>query len=222
MGQIQVEKNAGGIEGLCVITPTVHGDSRGYFMETYNQKDMEEAGLTMQFVQDNQSASSKGVLRGLHFQKQYPQGKLVRVIKGCVFDVAVDLRENSQTYGKWFGVELSEENKKQFYIPEGFAQGLSASGTECFCLKRTRSSSLSRRILHMVFWYCRIMRNSAINVRTSTTRMTRAVSHGMTRKSELYGPSLPAPIAAPRPETATALMTARSCYSAIRISCGRD
>ena len=100
MGQIQVEKNAGGIEGLCVITPTVHGDSRGYFMETYNQKDMEEAGLTMQFVQDNQSASSKGVLRGLHFQKQYPQGKLVRVIKGCVFDVAVDLRENSQTYGK--------------------------------------------------------------------------------------------------------------------------
>ena len=100
MGQIQVEKNAGGFEGLCVITPTVHGDSRGYFMETYNQKDMEEAGLTMQFVQDNQSASSKGVLRGLHFQKQYPQGKLVRVIKGCVFDVAVDLRENSQTYGK--------------------------------------------------------------------------------------------------------------------------
>ena len=90
MGQIQVEKKAGGIEGLCVITPTVHGDSRGYFMETYNQKDMEEAGLTMQFVQDNQSASSKGVLRGLHFQKQYPQGKLVRVIKGCVFDVAAE------------------------------------------------------------------------------------------------------------------------------------
>ena len=123
MGQIQVEKNAGGIEGLCVITPTVHGDSRGYFMETYNQKDMEEAGLTMQFVQDNQSASSKGVLRGLHFQKQYPQGKLVRVIKGCVFDVAVDLRENSQTYGKWFGVTLTAEKKNMFYIPEGFAHG---------------------------------------------------------------------------------------------------
>ena len=138
MGQIQVEKNAGGIEGLCVITPTVHGDSRGYFMETYNQKDIEEAGLTMQFVQDNQSASSKGVLRGLHFQKQYPQGKLVRVIKGCVFDVAVDLRENSQTYGKWFGVELSEENKKQFYIPEGFAHGfLVLSDTAEFCYKCT-------------------------------------------------------------------------------------
>lgn len=89
MGQITVEKNAGGIEGLCVITPTVHGDTRGYFMETYNQKDMEEAGLTMTFVQDNQSCSTKGVLRGLHFQKQFPQGKLVRVIRGKVFDVAL-------------------------------------------------------------------------------------------------------------------------------------
>ena len=114
MGKITVETCH--IEGLKVITPAVFGDERGYFMETYNQKDMEEAGLTMQFVQDNQSASSKGVLRGLHFQKQYPQGKLVRVIKGCVFDVAVDLRENSQTYGKWFGVELSEENKKQYVL----------------------------------------------------------------------------------------------------------
>ena len=82
MGQIKVEKNAGGIKGLCVIEPTVHGDARGYFMETYNQKDMEEAGLTMQFVQDNQSCSTKGVLRGLHFQKEFPQGKLVRVVKG--------------------------------------------------------------------------------------------------------------------------------------------
>ena len=98
MGQIKVEKNAGGIQGLCVIEPTVHGDARGYFMETYNQKDMEEAGLTMQFVQDNQSSSTKGVLRGLHFQKEFPQGKLVRVVKGSVFDVAVDLRSDSETF----------------------------------------------------------------------------------------------------------------------------
>ena len=91
MGQIKVEQNAGGIQGLCVIEPTVHGDSRGYFMETYNQKDMTEHDLTMEFVQDNQSRSSKGVLRGLHFQKSFPQGKLVRVVKGSVFDVAVDL-----------------------------------------------------------------------------------------------------------------------------------
>ena len=124
MGQIKVEKNAGGIQGLCVIEPTVHGDARGYFMETYNQKDMEEAGLTMQFVQDNQSASSKGVLRGLHFQKQFPQDKLVRVIRGEVFDVAVDMRPESETFGKWYGVLLSEENKKQFFIPKNFAHGL--------------------------------------------------------------------------------------------------
>lgn len=138
MGQIKVEKNAGGIEGLCVITPTVHGDTRGYFMETYNQKDMEEAGLTMTFVQDNQSCSTKGVLRGLHFQKQFPQGKLVRVIRGKVFDVAVDLREGSKTYRKWFGIELSEENKKQFYIPEGFAHGfLVLSDIAEFCYKCT-------------------------------------------------------------------------------------
>ena len=138
MGQIKVEKNAGGIEGLCVITPTVHGDTRGYFIETYNQKDMEEAGLTMTFVQDNQSCSTKGVLRGLHFQKQFPQGKLVRVIRGKVFDVAVDLREGSKTYRKWFGIELSEENKKQFYIPEGFAHGfLVLSDIAEFCYKCT-------------------------------------------------------------------------------------
>ena len=123
MGQIKVEKNAGGIKGLCVIEPTVHGDARGYFMETYNQKDMEEMGLDMIFVQDNQSSSMKGVLRGLHFQKQFPQGKLVRVVKGSVFDVAVDLRSDSDTYGKWFGVELTEENKKMFMIPKGFAHG---------------------------------------------------------------------------------------------------
>lgn len=123
MGQIKVEKNVGDIEGLCVIEPAVHGDSRGYFMETYNQRDMTEAGLDMTFVQDNQSCSVKGVLRGLHFQKQYPQGKLVRVVRGSVYDVAVDLRKDSATYGKWHGTILSEENKKQFYIPEGFAHG---------------------------------------------------------------------------------------------------
>ena len=138
MGQIQVTKHAGGIEGLCVIEPTLHGDSRGYFMETYNQNDMREAGIDAVFVQDNQSMSVKGVLRGLHFQKQFPQGKLVRVIKGCVFDVAVDLRPGSLTYGKWFGVELSEENKKQFYIPQGFAHGfLVLSDTAEFCYKCT-------------------------------------------------------------------------------------
>lgn len=116
MGQINVQKCK--IKGLYVIEPTVHGDDRGYFMETYNQNDMHEAGLDMIFVQDNQSKSKKGVLRGLHFQKQYPQGKLVRVIKGRVFDVAVDLRPESETYGQWYGVELSEENNKQFYISE--------------------------------------------------------------------------------------------------------
>lgn len=138
MGQISVEKNVGGIKGLCVIAPAVHGDARGYFMETYNQRDMEENGLNMVFVQDNQSRSTKGVLRGLHFQKQFPQGKLVRVISGTVFDVAVDLRGGSETFGKWFGVELTAENKKQFYIPEGFAHGfLVLSDTAEFCYKCT-------------------------------------------------------------------------------------
>ena len=136
MGQIKVEKNVEGIEGLCVIEPAVHGDARGYFMETYNLRDMEEAGLTMNFVQDNQSCSVKGVLRGLHFQKEYPQGKLVRVIRGSVYDVAVDLRSGSKTYGKWFGIELTEENKKQFYIPKGFAHGfLVLSDVAEFCYK---------------------------------------------------------------------------------------
>jgi len=126
MGQIKVskcEKNGKEIQGLFVIEPTVHKDERGYFVETYNKNDFDEAGLSMVFVQDNQSCSTKGVLRGLHYQKQYPQGKLVRAIKGSVFDVAVDLRTNSQTYGLWYGVELTEDNKKQFYIPEGFAHG---------------------------------------------------------------------------------------------------
>ena len=121
MSQIKVTKAP--IEGLYVIEPTKHGDSRGYFMETYNLNDMKEYGLDMIFVQDNQSMSTKGVLRGLHFQKEFPQGKLVRVIKGSVFDVAVDIRKGSPTYGQWFGEVLSEENCKQFYISPGFAHG---------------------------------------------------------------------------------------------------
>lgn len=136
MGQIKVTKAP--IEGLYVIEPAVHGDSRGYFMETYNQRDFAEAGLNMVFVQDNQSLSTKGVLRGLHFQKQHPQGKLVRAVKGSVFDVAVDLRAGSPTYGQWFGQILSDENKKQFYISEGFAHGfLVLSDVAEFCYKVT-------------------------------------------------------------------------------------
>lgn len=126
------------IEGLYVIEPTVFKDERGYFVETYNQNDTKEAGLDMVFVQDNQSMSTRGVLRGLHFQKQFPQGKLVRVVRGKVFDVAVDLRSDSKTYGKWFGVELSAENMKQFYIPEGFAHGFLVLSDEAeFCYKCT-------------------------------------------------------------------------------------
>ena len=111
------------IEGVYIIEPTVFGDERGYFMETYQEKEFKEAGIDGTFVQDNQSKSKRGVLRGLHFQRTKPQGKLVRVIRGEVFDVAVDLRRDSATYGKWEGVVLSEDNKKQFYIPEGFAHG---------------------------------------------------------------------------------------------------
>ncbi|MBQ6550547.1 MAG: dTDP-4-dehydrorhamnose 3,5-epimerase [Lachnospiraceae bacterium] len=136
MGQIKVTKCD--IEGLYVIEPTVHRDARGYFVETYNANDMKEAGLDIVFVQDNQSKSSKGVLRGLHFQKQFPQGKLVRVLQGSVFDVAVDLRKDSETFGKWFGVELTEENMKQFYVPEGFAHGFYVmSDTAVFAYKCT-------------------------------------------------------------------------------------
>ena len=111
------------IEGVYIIEPTAFGDNRGYFMETYNEADFKAAGLNYNFVQDNQSSSRKGVLRGLHFQKTYPQAKLVRVLKGEVFDVAVDLRNGSKTYGKWTGVLLSEENKRQFMVPRGFAHG---------------------------------------------------------------------------------------------------
>ncbi len=111
------------IEGLVVIEPSVFGDDRGYFMETYNQEVFKDHGLDMEFIQDNESKSKKGVLRGLHFQKEFPQGKLVRVTKGSVWDVGVDLRKDSPTYGQWYGVELSDDNKKMFYIPEGFAHG---------------------------------------------------------------------------------------------------
>jgi len=136
MGQIKVDYNVSGIEGLCVITPAVHGDSRGYFMETYNENDMKEAGFDITFVQDNESGSVKGVLRGLHFQKQYPQTKLVRVIKGRVYDVAVDVRPGSATFGKYHGEILSAENKKQFLIPKGFAHGfLVLSDAAEFCYK---------------------------------------------------------------------------------------
>lgn len=128
-----------GIEGMVIVEPTVFGDARGYFMETYNYNDFKEAGLDMTFVQDNQSKSKRGVLRGLHFQKTHPQGKLVRVISGEVFDVGVDLRPGSNTFGKWFGVTLSAENKRQFYVPEGFAHGfLVLSETAEFVYKCTR------------------------------------------------------------------------------------
>lgn len=121
MGKITVETCH--IEGLKVITPTVFGDARGYFMETYNYNDFKEAGIDEVFVQDNQSASRKGVLRGLHFQINFPQDKLVRVVNGEVYDVAVDLRKDSPTFGQWYGVLLSAENKKQFFIPKNFAHG---------------------------------------------------------------------------------------------------
>jgi len=136
MGKITVETCE--IEGLKVITPTVFGDGRGYFMETYHYDDYRAAGIDQVFVQDNQSSSVKGVLRGLHFQINYPQDKLVRVIAGEVFDVAVDLRPGSATYGKWHGVTLSAENKKQFFIPKNFAHGfLVLSGEAEFCYKCT-------------------------------------------------------------------------------------
>ena len=118
------------IKDLYIIEPTLFGDNRGYFMETYNYDEFKEAGLDMVFVQDNESKSKKGVLRGLHFQREYSQGKLVRVLSGEVFDVAVDLRKDSETYGKWQGVMLSGENKRQFYVPEGFAHGFLVTSDE--------------------------------------------------------------------------------------------
>jgi len=137
MGNFKFETT--GIDGLFIIEPTVFGDNRGYFMETYNYKDFQAAGLDMNFVQDNQSKSKRGVLRGLHFQKHNPQGKLVRIISGEVFDVVVDIRRKSKTYLKWYGITLSAENKKQFYIPEGFAHGfLVTSDTAEFTYKCSR------------------------------------------------------------------------------------
>lgn len=124
------------IKDVYIIEPKVYGDNRGYFMETYKEESFKEAGLNYTFVQDNESRSKKGVLRGLHFQKTYPQAKLVRVLEGEVFDVAVDLRKDSPTYGKWVGVVLSAENKKQFMIPRGFAHGFVVlSDTATFCYK---------------------------------------------------------------------------------------
>lgn len=124
------------IDGVCVVDTKVFGDERGYFMETYNKEAFDEAGLIYNFVQDNQSRSHKGVLRGLHFQKTHPQAKLVRVLEGEVFDVAVDLREGSKTYGQWVGETLTAENKKQLMIPRGFAHGfLVLSDTATFAYK---------------------------------------------------------------------------------------
>ena len=136
MGKITVETCE--IEGLKIITPAVFGDARGYFMETYQQQEFAQAGITETFVQDNQSSSRRGVLRGLHFQINYPQDKLVRVVNGTVYDVAVDLRKGSPTFGQWKGVLLSAENKKQFFIPKNFAHGfLVLSDVAEFCYKCT-------------------------------------------------------------------------------------
>ena len=138
MGKIKVTSDCNGIEGLKVIEPAVFGDARGYFMETYNYNDFKEAGIDCEFVQDNQSSSTKGVFRGLHFQINFPQDKLVRVVNGEVFDVAVDLRKGSKTFGKWYGVVLSAENKKQFFIPKDFAHGFIVLSDEAeFCYKVT-------------------------------------------------------------------------------------
>lgn len=126
------------IEDLLVLEPKVYHDGRGYFFESYNQQSFEMLGLHAHFVQDNESLSVRGVLRGLHFQVEHPQGKLVRVSHGSVFDVAVDMRPQSKSYGRWFGIELSSENKKQLFIPEGFAHGfLTLSDTAIVCYKTT-------------------------------------------------------------------------------------
>ncbi|MCX7845814.1 MAG: dTDP-4-dehydrorhamnose 3,5-epimerase [Dictyoglomaceae bacterium] len=122
---------------MIIIEPTVYRDERGFFMETYNLKEFKELGLNVDFVQDNHSRSKKGVLRGLHFQRKYPQGKLIRVIRGRIFDVAVDIRKESATFGKWYGIELSEENKLMFYIPEGFAHGFLVLSEEAEVLYKT-------------------------------------------------------------------------------------
>ena len=136
MGQFIFEETP--IKGVMIIQPKVFGDSRGYFMETYHYQDFEEAGITKPFVQDNESMSSKGVLRGLHFQKEHTQGKLVRVTQGEVFDVAVDCRPNSSTFSQWTSVILSAGKKNMFYVPEGMAHGfLVLSDTAQFVYKCT-------------------------------------------------------------------------------------
>ncbi len=127
----------GPLKGLIIIEPTVYKDERGFFMESYNLRDFKEAGCDVIFVQDNHSKSKKGVLRGLHFQKNYLQGKLIRVIRGKIFDVAVDIRKDSPTFGEWYGIELSEENKLMFYIPEGFAHGFLVLSDEAEVLYKT-------------------------------------------------------------------------------------
>lgn len=138
MGKIKVTQDCNGIRGLKIIEPEIFFDERGYFMETYQAEEFKKVGISDTFVQDNQSASKRGVLRGLHFQIRYPQDKLVRVIRGEVLDVAVDLREDSETFGSWFGVVLSEENKKQFFIPKGFAHGFLVLSEQAeFCYKVT-------------------------------------------------------------------------------------
>ncbi len=133
----KVKRIETGIDGLYIIEPTVFEDNRGFFMESYNKKDFDEIGITTNFVQDNHSKSVKGVLRGLHFQKEYPQSKLVRVIKGEVYDVAVDLRKNSKTFRNYYGVYLSCENKKQFFIPKGFAHGFLVISEEAEFIYKT-------------------------------------------------------------------------------------
>ena len=138
MGQIQVEKNVGGIEGLCVIQPAVHGDNRGYFMETYNEQDFGDRGLNYRFVQDNQSyTAKKGTLRGIHFQNApMAQAKVVRVTRGAVMDVAIDLRKGSPTYKQWVAVELSAENRRMLVIPRGFGHGFRTLTDDVeFCYK---------------------------------------------------------------------------------------
>jgi len=125
------------IKGLIIIEPQVFEDERGFFMETYNYKEFKELGLDVVFVQDNHSRSKKRVLRGLHYQKNHPQGKMIRVISGKIFDVAVDLRKDSETFLKWYGIELSEENKRQFYIPPGFAHGFLTLSDEAEVLYKT-------------------------------------------------------------------------------------
>ena len=137
MGKFKFNETS--IEGVYIIEPTVFGDERGYFMETYQKEEFKNAGIDQDFVQDNQSKSTKGVIRGLHFQYTKPQGKLVRVINGEVFDVAVDLRPNSPTFGKWEKVELSEENRYMFFIPEGFAHGFVVLSDEAELIYKTNT-----------------------------------------------------------------------------------